>query len=507
MRYLMTSPNAELVAKLLEVVEAHKQDPKRFIAYRDKPLEFCDEILGVWLWQKQKDILIAARDNKRVAVKSGHGVGKTFAVACLVIWWLYARQGLIITTAPTWKSVEQVLWREIHNLVQKAPVFLPGEKNQTDLKIDNTWYAIGLSTDTPSAFQGRHHPDLLAVVDEAAGVNEQVHLEIGTLATGSRNVIVMIGNPTSNTGTFHDAFKNPDIWKCITISCFDHPNVVTGKDVIPGAVNMDWIEERRRQWGDHHPFWFSRVLGEFPKISNKGVIPLGWIERQTNEDMRVIAIAQAQEEHIPRIGGLDVARYGENQSVLTIREGDAILEQVSWHHASLMETAGLALKAIRDYELAIIVVDASGIGAGVVDRLLEQGAPVYAYNGGHRAFTPGSFTNRRTEMWWYLRERFEKGKIWLPAGCERLTADLVGPEYEISSAGRIKLWSKEYMLEHGFKSPDWADSLVLCFAVDEDPEVELEAPVPPSADPVAWEAVHGGTEVGTDSTGQFPLDF
>src|SRR5258708_27087697 len=148
---------------------------------------FCKEVLGVNLWSKQLEVLKATIHHRRIAVRSGHGVGKTFVVACLVLWWLFARQGLVVTTAPTWEHVEGVLWREILMLWGHARVPLPAKDNQTELKIDKTWYAIGLSTNIPSAFQGRHHPRLLVVMDEAPGVNEQVHLEISTLAVGEEN--------------------------------------------------------------------------------------------------------------------------------------------------------------------------------------------------------------------------------------------------------------------------------------------------------------------------------
>lgn len=492
------------VDDVLQKLEEVANDPLRFSEYRDKPCEFVEEVLGVQLWERQQDVLRAMVDNRRIAVKSGHGTGKTFVTACGVLWWLYARRGLVITTAPTWEHVEDVLWREINSIANKAPVKLPGEAFLTERRVAMDWYAVGLSTSKPDAFQGRHHPDLLVIIDEAPGVSEQVHLEISTLATGAKNCILMIGNPTVTSGTFYEAFKNPDVWYCMKISCLEHPNVVNGQELIPGAVTKGWIEERRSVWSENHPFWFSRVLGEFPKISTKGVIPLGWLEQAQNEEERKKALSDAETQRIPRVGGLDVARYGDNRCVLTIRRGDAIEEQIDWHHTTLMETCGRAAKAIKDYGLKALVIDAAGVGAGVFDRLAEQRLPVYGYNGGHRAFTPGSFSNRRSEMWWALRVRLEKKRLWLPPKSERLIADLVTPEYEIISSGRIKVETKEALLDRGVKSPDFADSLILCFAMDENPEAPLEPPPSKLQDPISMAQIVGPEG---DVLGQFPLDF
>lgn len=490
----------------LDIIEKAKEvenDPYRFGAYMDDPIGFCHDVLGVVLWSKQEEVLLAIRDHRRLAVRSGHGTGKTFVSACACLWWLYSRQGLVVTTAPTWEHVSSVLWREINEIAHHAQVKLPGEQFQTERRVTDSWYAVGLSTNTPSAFQGRHHARLLVVVDEAPGVAEQVHLEISTLATGEKNCIFMVGNPTTTSGTFYEAFKLPDIWKCLKISCLEHPNVISGIEGIPGAVTTSWVNERKFTWGENHPFWYSRVLGDFPKISNKGVIPLGWVERAQNEEQRQTALQLAIAERQPRIGGLDVARYGDNQCVLTVRRGDAIEFQEAWSHLSLMETTGRALRAIADLGLKALVVDAAGVGAGVYDRLIEQNAPVYGYNGGHRAFTPGSFTNRRTEMWWSLRTRLEKQRLWLAPNCERLVADLIAPEYDINSSGRIKVETKETLLDRGIRSPDFADSLILCFAMEENPEAELAPPKPWNSDHVEMQEIIGETEFN----GQFPTVF
>lgn len=494
--------NERAILDILEAANRIKNDPTRFTMYADNPVGFCRDVLGVTLWSKQKKAMrmVAKKKPGRegpnlVAVRSGHSVGKTFLSACIVIWWLYARQGRVFTTGPTKEHVEDVLWTTIHDIKRNAKVYLPGEWITTDIKVTKDWYATGITTSVASAFQGRHHPRLLALVDEAPGVEDQIHLELSTLATGEDNAIVYIGNPTLTSGAFYDAFSHPDDWQLLAISCLDHPNVRRGKEIIKGAVTRGWVNDMRRKWGEEHPFWFSRVLGDFPKISERGAIPLGYVEQQTDERGWIAALRKAEAENIPRVGGLDVARYGANQSVLTIRRGDAIEDQIPWHHQTLMETAGRALRAIEEYDLKTLVIDASGIGAGVYDRMLELGAPVIAYNGGHRAFTSASYTNRRTEMWWHTRQRFEKGRIWLRPNLvdtpgNQLVRNLVAPMYEVNSSGRIKLESKEDLMSRGEPSPDWADSLILSLATEEDPEAELEPRPGPRQDEDVFEELH-----------------
>jgi len=470
--------SASTVQRILELAAEEAINPRRFAVYASDPAGFARDVLGIKLWKKQIDILQAVIAHPQVAVRSGHSTGKTYAMAALVLWWLYAQQGVVVTTAPSKEHVEDVLWAEIGNLYRNSTVPLPGELTNTALVVEPGWTAVGITTNKPDAFRGRHHPRLLVVVDEATGVEESIHLEISTLTTGEQNRLVMIANPTTLSGTFYDAFSMIGGWFPIHISCLEHPNVVSGKEIIPGAITRTKVEGWRKQWGVEHPFWFSRVLGEFPRTSNRGVIPLGQVERARNTEQWKEAIKLAEKERYPVVGGMDVARYGENKCVLILRRGDAVLSVQSWQHVSLMETTGRAMLAIKEHKLKTLVVDSAGVGAGVVDRLLELNAPVVAYNGGHRAFTPGSYTNRRTELWWHLRTRFEHKRLWFSGArdddLERLAADLVVPQYEVASTGRIKVETKEKLLEKGIKSPDWADALVMSFAMDADPEEFLK---------------------------------
>ena len=455
--------------QILEVAQRVAGDPHRFAPLADYPHRFATSILGVTLWKKQVEILEAMTKHRRIAVRSGHSVGKTTTAAIAALWWLYAKKGIVVTTAPTKSHVEDVLWREINMRAINSIVPLPGETQLATRRIDATWYAAGITTNTPGAFQGRHHPRLLVIIDEAAGVPEDIHTEISTLATGDENCILMIGNPTSTGGTFYEAFNSPGPWHRIHMSCLDHPNVKSDREIIKGAVTKTWVTEREQVWGKNHPFWYSRVLGEFPAISTRGVIPYMWVQRARDPEQWAKALKEAEDQHIPRVAGLDVARYGENVCVLVVRRGDVIEHIESWHHTNLMETSGIAMKAIKDWDLKSLVVDASGIGAGVADRLQELQAPVLAYNGGHRAFTPASFTNRRSELWWTLRTRFEKKRLWLPDNCNQLERELIAPEYILQSSGRIKVETKEDLLKRIEKSPDYADACTMAFAMDEDP--------------------------------------
>lgn len=467
-------------ADALAAVRSVTGDPTRFKVYVGRPVDFAKDILGITLWKKQAEIMEAAVRNRRVAVRSGHGIGKTLTCAALILYWLYAEQGLVVSTSKTKEQVEDVLWRTIHELLERAPVTLPGERSKTELKITPTWYATGITTADSGAFVGRHHPRLLVVIDEAPEVAEPIHLAASTLTVGARNCLVMIGNPTVTSGTFWDAFKHPHTWKLFAISCYDHPNVIAGKEIIKGAVTAEWIAERKELWTENHPFWFSRVLGEFPKISTRGVVPLGWIERSRDPVAWTNALKAAEEGREQRVGGLDVARYGDNRTVFIVRRGDAVEHIESWNHTTLTETAGKSKLLFAKWGLKGLVVDSAGIGAGVADILFDEGLNIYAYNGGHRAFTPASFTNRRSELWWHLRQRFERSRIWLPADdyvVGPLVTDLVAPEYKVLSTGRLQVETKEQLLERGVPSPDYADALVMCFALDENPDEIFEPAV------------------------------
>ncbi len=517
----MDAQNIAVLEAAIRDALAHAErvadDPERFSVYENNPVEFCNEVLGIplidlpneisGLWSKQVEILEAAITEAMITIRSGHGEGKTFAMALLALWWLYARHGLVITTASTWNQVEKVLWREIASLHGRARVKLPGELLNAELRISRDWFALGMSTDNPTAFQGQHHPRLLVIVDEAPGVGEDIHKAIGSLATGEKNCIVMVGNPTELSGTFYESFRRGS-WHRIHMSCLDHPNVVTGKEIIPGAVTRRWVEQVRTRWGERSPYYACRVLGEFPRTAGSSVISLDQVERSQDVARWQKALAAAEARSVPRIFGVDVARKGHNRTVVAVRRGDAIEALLSWSGLETMETVGLIRVAATQYEPAIIVVDEVGVGAGVLDRLVELDYPALGFHSGRTAQNRALFGNRRSEHWWHLRERFEADTIRLPPDdgspdIQQTRTDLTAPTYKIASTGRIQVERKEEMEARGVDSPDFADAIAMCFILDEE-GAETEPEPLDNVDPTRFLAV---PDDETSDFGTLPFGF
>jgi len=172
--------------------------------------------------------------------------------------------------------------------------------------------------------------------------------------------------------------------------------------------------------------------------------------------------------------GVDVARYGDDETVLGLRLGGvAKLLQIT-RKQDLMSTTGLVVQAYRDHSPSHVKVDADGLGAGVVDRLREQDIDVVEIHGGGKARDPERFKNLKAEIYWGFRERLVAGNISLPDDLE-LQAQLTSCEYRVNSAGQIEIVSKDEMKKRGLKSPDRAEALIYAFAEAGGSDIGFEA--------------------------------
>lgn len=162
--------------------------------FQKNPINFLKSAWpDIYLWDKLLEICEQMEKNRRLVIPSGHGIGKTWIVARLALWFLYSfYPAKVITTAPTWPQVEKLLWTEIANAYNKSKFPLGGRLLQTDLKIEEDWFATGISTSAKvserdfgaSKFQGFHSPNLLVILDEGPGVEHSIWTAVETLITG-----------------------------------------------------------------------------------------------------------------------------------------------------------------------------------------------------------------------------------------------------------------------------------------------------------------------------------
>lgn len=409
----------------------------------------------------------SVRDHPRTAVRSCHGSGKTYNAAEIVLWFALSFPGSrVLTTAPTFRQVETLLWQEIRQAHAKARVPLGGRMLLTQLKIEDGWFAIGYSTDDPDSFQGHHADHLLVVFDEASGIDAAIWEAADGVLSGAHARILSIGNPTDPAGRFAEECKADGVSR-VHISAFDTPNLagLTVEDFRDGSwqekapplfagamVTPAWVADKMRRWGEASPLWISRVLGEFPDASTNTLIPLAWIEAAQRRTL---------EPGEPHTLGVDVGR-GHDETVIYERRGSVARLRYAKQTPDTMTAVGAVVQALRETWATHANVDVIGVGAGVVDRLVEQGRPVTGVNVGEKAHDSERFSNRRAEVFWGLRERFEFGEIDLDPDDDEILSQLCSITYDPNSRGQIVIQSKDAM----DSSPDRADALALAFAVE-----------------------------------------
>ena len=427
---------------------------------RHDPAFFFHRVLGWTPWTKQTLIAEAVRDAilgkglKRVAVRSGNGVGKTALAARIMLWALRCfPESIVVTTAPTTRQVRELLWREARSAYHASVVPLGGVfyEGQPRWDLGPLRYAIGLSPEhtRPERFQGFHADTVLFIVDEASGV-PAAHWEAikGSLLAGNA-VVLAIGNPTRLHGEFYDAFhRHAALWIRHHISAFDTPNLNGGH--VPGLVTAEGVREATADWGEESPLYQVRILGGFPSAASNQLIRLEWIEA---------AVGRPSEPGSAALG-VDVARSGEDETAIALLVGDGLERLEGWVGQDTMRTASVVKAYADEWPGLAIAVDDGGVGGGVVDRLRELDVDVHPVKFGGRPDGAGAvhFRNKLSEMYWALRQRLEGGRLSL-SDDRKLAAQLVQIEWELESDRAIRIHKRGKAKD--LPSPDRADALAL----------------------------------------------
>lgn len=434
-------------------------DPLGFVLYAypwGQPGTILEDFKGPDGWQV--DVLRDIRDgvplNQAImeAVSSGHGVGKTALVSWVIQWFMSTRpHPQVVVTANTETQLTTKTWRELskwHKLMINKDWFTWTATKFYQVENPETWFAAAIpwSMDRSEAFAGTHEKDVLMIFDEASAIPDIIWETAEGAMTTPGAIWVAFGNPTKNTGRFKECWgKFKHRWKTYQVDSR------TAAMAEKGQIQK-WIED----YGEDSDFVRVRVRGIFPRSGSKQFI---------GQDIVDAAVRYRAEgfEVFPKILGVDVARHGDAQTVILLRQGRKCFPANKYRGLDTMETAARVSEKINEEEPDYVFVDGAGVGGGVVDRLRQLGhRNIIEVNGGGSPNDKGRFKYSRDEMWGLMKDWLKDGAE-LPSDNE-LLYDITGPEYEYTRNMQVILESKDSMKKRGLASPDSADALALTFA-------------------------------------------
>lgn len=464
--------------------------------WRDDIVLFVEEALGVMTMEPyQKKALRVMSKSSRTVVVSCHDVGKTFIVSLFFLWALYCHAyTTVITTAPSFSAVRNLLWREISKRWRESKIELEGNLLDTRLEISgDKWFGIGLSPkkDSDSAdggnsnFQGFHNRNVFIIFDEASGIDKKRWEAAKSMLTSANTWFVAIGNPMSPVGGFKDACDS-NFFETIRLSCFDSPNLKANKiknindireegqklmgmgegkakarmkkyKVVQGELlTLQFVMQEYIDEGEDSPFFQSRILGVFPKEGENALVSAASIQTCMNREN----IAHIKGKIV---GGADLARFGDDSSVIYVMDGNRVILKKRYDKKDTVYMSETIAGIINEYGITDFGVDDTGMN-GVTDQLkaMNTGARIYAYIASGKAKNSKRFLNIRAESVWMLRLDIQDEVIELLPNDKKLLTQLTVMNYEYKEL-KIKIEPKDKIKKKlGGRSPDDSDGLVIC---------------------------------------------
>lgn len=456
---------------------------------RREPLWFFREYLQVQLDPWQVELVESVADILRfrtggetkfnhegltkITVRAMHGPGKTFGVASLMHWFGFCFRGLSPCTAPKLDQLKTRLFREYRKLRMGAKKgydqLMEVHSTKIEYHGDQDWGFVAETGREPENMAGYHDDCMLIVVDEASGVDEAIYPVLeGAMSTGTLVVLVMIGNPTRNQGTFHDSHRRRGVKEHY---CKIHVTL----DKAP-RVSRKWVSEMESKYGKDSPVVKVRCYGEFADVDDMQLIALDWIDGAFDRD-------PLDDGSHPRIRvAVDVADGGLDDTVITVgrryNTWTHVVKQLSYNFPS----SESPIRAAEEAEKLFfawggikgedeLIVDAVGVGAGTAGALMKKGHRVIPFKGGQTSSNPKRWTNRRVQAYYVARDELRDGRLVIDAGAldgmearDELSAQLCSIKMRLGLEKVDDLEPKSSLIQRGIKSPDRADSLVMLYA-------------------------------------------
>ena len=439
--------------------------------------DFVRECIGVTpdAWQLEALQSVSRPEIERVGMKACKGPGKTAVLAWIVLWFLVTRPySKVACTSISGDNLSTNLWPELAKwLSQSAFLMATCEWTKTRVSVKEApdqWFAVARSwsqsadaTQQANTLAGIHADYVLFVLDESGGMPQAIMTTAeAVLATGKETKIVQAGNPTSLDGPLYRA--------CVTDRALWHVVTITGDPDAPNRsprIKAEWARQQITQYGRDNPWVTINVLGEFPPSSLNALLGPADVEAAMARTIPEGAYTWA-----PVYVGVDVARYGDDRTVMFPRQGLMAHPPVVMRHgrgsAVSVEIATAVMEVCRRYHTRVVMMDATGgWAAGARDILVTAGyqplevqfhAPCRVVDG-----KEPRYRNRRAEMHFGLSEWVKRGGC-LPKNAPELIGELTTPTYIVREDGKFQIEAKDQVKERLGRSPDLADALALTFS-------------------------------------------
>ena len=464
-----------------------------FAKYIKDPISYVHEVLGIRiLTPAQKEILQYVADNYlcRLLIPSGNETGKSFIIACILNWHYDCfRPSLTYVTAPSKAQVDEVVFRQLRMMRKDKRGFSPKASTLSD---DPSHLCKGYTAANETAFQGRHEGNVLVACDEAEELSE----ELLRAASSFANRLICTYNPTLASSAVAIAERNPT-WKVIRLNCLDHPNIRAAEDhrppPIPNAITMDKLLSRLSEWRSTRitdpnepmsvndvvvmgqrwrlsPICEARILGRRPGRSSDAVFGVALLDQ-----LRQRNLVKKPFPHWKVQIGCDVARYGDDFTVMHVRQGCCSLHHETHNGWDTKQTA----QRLRDLVIKFaghgqelpenvpVVIDDTGVGGGVVDQ--GNGFNFIGVNASNRPDIghENNYPNLRSQIAWDLESLLYQcmvdmsrlGDDQIHDICEQLSV----MTYELGPRGVRIVHPKKLIKEKLGRSPDDADAVMLAY--------------------------------------------
>jgi hypothetical protein len=441
-------------------------------SWRSNPKKFCWDVLRVETDAWQDDPLQAVLEHDQIALLGSKGVGKSFIEACIGLWWLITRPlAQVICTSKDADNLKDGLWKEIGALYQRSAFLkhlftfnterISAKENPVEwFMVARGWRKHADPVEQAQALAGKHGRAMMWLGDEAGSYGQAIVTSgsamLANVVPGSGNEarIVLGGNTTDPAGPLGDIARDRTSWHVVTING-DPDNPKRSP-----RVSIEWARKEILKHGRNNPWVKVSVFAEFPDVGFSSLLGPNEISASIRRVYEESAYQHSQKRLM-----VDVARFGDDATVIGLRQGLKAGPFIEMRGADTQQVADRVMLALHRTKAEVVYVDETGVGSGVVDALRRHHVRVVGVNGSESPNEPDKFYNKRAETIWLAAQWVKEGG-WLPLEPKQLLDEAVQPTYLFKN-GLMIIEAKDQIKARCGKSPDFWDCFCLSFASPE----------------------------------------